>query len=99
MPAYILQWTAVCDAKQAGCAYYDLYGIPPSDDESHPMHGLYRFKTGFGGRVIHRVGSVDMPLRPFLYRVYTVLENGRAFWFKRVRKLFRGGGKSGSRSA
>lgn len=88
MPAYALQWQAIRDAKRAGCLSYDFYGIPPSDDPSHPMHGLYRFKTGFGGRIIHRSGSLDIPLRPLRYAVFTVLERARYLWFKKIRKLF-----------
>ncbi|MGL4986453.1 MAG: lipid II:glycine glycyltransferase FemX, partial [Treponemataceae bacterium] len=61
MPAYLLQWVAIKDAKESGCVQYDFYGIPPTDDINHPMHGLYRFKTGFGGRIVHRVGSFDIP--------------------------------------
>jgi lipid II:glycine glycyltransferase (peptidoglycan interpeptide bridge formation enzyme) len=89
MPAYSLQWRAIRDARAAGCARYDFYGIPPEDDPSHPMYGLYRFKTGFGGKIIHRVGSVDLPVRPVLYGLYRLAETGRAFWFKKVKKLIK----------
>lgn len=89
MPAYSLQWQAIRDAKGAGCARYDFYGIPPTDDPSHPMHGLYRFKTGFGGTIVHRVGSLDVPLRSGVYRLYRLAEAGRAFWFKKAVKLLR----------
>lgn len=89
MPAYLLQWRAMEDAKAAGCQVYDMYGIPPTDDEGHPMHGLYRFKTGFGGTIVHRPGSVDIPLGQ-LYRLYAVAERLRNFWYKRVRKLLAG---------
>ncbi|MBO5137250.1 MAG: peptidoglycan bridge formation glycyltransferase FemA/FemB family protein [Spirochaetaceae bacterium] len=87
MPAYLLQWTSICDAKKAGSLCYDFYGIPPTDDEKHPMHGLYRFKTGFGGRIVHRPGSIDVPLSP-LYNLYVVLEKLRSFWYKTVKKRF-----------
>ena len=87
MPAYLLQWTAIQDAKKFGSKVYDFYGIPPTDDEHHPMHGLYRFKTGFGGTVIHRAGSLDMPVKLLFYAVYIALEKMRAFYFKKVRKL------------
>ncbi len=60
-PSYALQWEAIRSAKRAGCSEYDLYGIPPNDDPAHPMHGLYRFKTGFGGRIVHRRGCWDYP--------------------------------------
>lgn len=87
MPAYALQWQALCDAKRAGCLTYDLYGIPPSDNPSHPMHGLYRFKTGFGGEILHRVGSLDIPLRRYRYGLYAFLERVRRLWYKKIRKL------------
>lgn len=91
MPAYALQWRAMIDAKRAGCPYYDLYGIPPSDDPKHPMHGLYRFKTGFGGAEIHRCGSLDIPVKPIRYALWRRAEGVRAFWFKRVKKLLKKG--------
>ena len=87
MPAYLLQWTAVKDAKEYGCPVYDFYGCPPTDDESHPMHGLYLFKTGFGGNLIHRPGSFDFSLSPF-YGMYEAAEKIRAWWYKvAVKKL------------
>jgi len=91
MPAYALQWQAIRDAKEAGCLRYDFYGIPPSDDPTHPMHGLYRFKTGFGGRVVHRTGSLDMPLKHAHYQAYSLAEWFRLVWFKKLRKLLRKG--------
>lgn len=89
MPAYLLQWQAIQDAKNRGCLTYDFYGIPPSDDPGHPMHGLYRFKTGFGGMIIHRVGTLDVPVRNFRYHVYSFAERVRAFWFKSFKKKLR----------
>lgn len=89
MPAYLLQWTAIQDAKKFGSKVYDFYGIPPTDDEHHPMHGLYRFKTGFGGTVVHRAGSFDMPVKPVLYAFYILLEKLRAFYFKKIRKILK----------
>lgn len=67
MPAHALQWEALRWARGIGCAAYDLHGIPPNDDPAHPLHGLYRFKTGFGGRKVHRRGCWDFPLDPERY--------------------------------
>jgi len=89
MPAYFLQWTAICDAKSYGSAVYDFYGMPPSDDKNHPMYGLYLFKTGFGGRIVHRPGSLDFPLSP-LYAPYALAESARAFYHKRIKKILAG---------
>jgi lipid II:glycine glycyltransferase (peptidoglycan interpeptide bridge formation enzyme) len=71
MAAYALQWRAICDAKEAGCEEYDMFGIPPDASPTHPMAGLYQFKTGFGGSIIHRPGSWDYAyggLRTALFR-------------------------------
>jgi lipid II:glycine glycyltransferase (peptidoglycan interpeptide bridge formation enzyme) len=86
MPAYALQWAAIRAAKEAGCTEYDFYGIPPTDDPNHPMAGLYRFKTGFGGKNIHRGGSWDYPLRPLAYSAFRRAEAIRTWYFKDFRK-------------
>jgi lipid II:glycine glycyltransferase (peptidoglycan interpeptide bridge formation enzyme) len=90
MPAYALQWAAMAAAKAAGCAQYDLFGISPSDDPSHPMAGLYRFKTGFGGEIAHRAGSWDYPLRPAAYACFRLAEGARSWWFKDFKKRLKG---------
>jgi lipid II:glycine glycyltransferase (peptidoglycan interpeptide bridge formation enzyme) len=77
MAPYALQWKAMQDAKAAGCRHYDLFGIPPNDDPSHPMAGLYLFKTGFGGKVLHRPGSWDYVYKPIVYRLFRIAEAAR----------------------
>ena len=74
MAPYALQWKAMQDAKEAGCQYYDLFGIPPNEDPNHPMAGLYRFKTGFGGQIIHRQGSWDYPYKRAVYSLFNFAE-------------------------
>ena len=86
MPTYALQWHGIKLAKEKGCSEYDLFGIPPDSDPKHPMHGLYRFKTGFGGRIVRRTGSWDYPVHPFLYRFLTGAEKARTYYFKKLRK-------------
>jgi len=83
MAPYALQLKAMEDAKEAGCGTYDLYGVPPNEDPGHPMAGLYRFKTGFGGRIIHRPGSWDYPCRPFVYSLFRGAETLR----KKIRTI------------
>ncbi len=86
MPTYALQWTAMRAAKASGCRRYDLYGIPPLDDPEHPMAGLYRFKTGFGGAIAHYAGSWDYPLRTVPYALFRAAERTRAWWYKDFKK-------------
>ena len=85
-PNYALQWRAIQDAKAAGCLEYDFYGISPTDDPKHPMSGLYQFKTGWGGAIIHRPGCWDYPCHPLLYRIACIAEAIRRWYFKSFKK-------------
>jgi len=86
MASYAVQQAAMNLARREGCTSYDLFGIPPADDPEHPMHGLYRFKTGFGGRIIHRAGAWDLPLSRLGYPVYRRIESLRYYYFKKLKK-------------
>ena len=86
MPAYLLQWTAMRGARDGGDWYYDLFGVPPTDDPSHSMHGLYRFKTGFGGEVIHRPGCWDLSRAPGMAALFRGGERIRQWYYLRYKK-------------
>lgn len=72
MPNYLLQWEAMRLAKKLGCTQYDLWGAPDRFDESDPMWGVYRFKTGLGGETMRGIGAFDYAPSRWLYWVYTV---------------------------
>lgn len=74
MAPYALQWEAIRMARQAGCTEYDMFGTAPNGNPSHPMHGLHRFKSGFGGRMFHRMGCWDYPLDHDAYAVFRARE-------------------------
>lgn len=74
MASYALQWEAIRLARKSGCNDYDMFGISPAPDPDHPMYGLYRFKTGFGGRIQHREGCWDYPYDGRRYDVYRASE-------------------------
>ncbi|MBF0651698.1 peptidoglycan bridge formation glycyltransferase FemA/FemB family protein [Dysgonomonas sp. GY75] len=74
MPAYALQWEAVKIAKANGCTEYDMFGVSPGPDRSHPMYGLYQFKTGFGGELFHHLGCWDYLLDEENYRYLQISE-------------------------
>lgn len=92
MPNYALQWRALQLAREAGCRSYDLFGIPPRSDPGHPMHGLYRFKTGFGGRILHRYGCYDLALRRLPAGCYRAAEKLRNSYYRGFLKRRRPGG-------
>ncbi len=74
MATYALQWKAMQIAKEKGCTEYDFFGISPQADPAHPMYGLYRFKSGFGGQIYHRMGCWDYPLDQEKYAIYASME-------------------------
>jgi len=65
-PSAILH-RAMLDCSEAGLRTLDLMGVAPSGAMDHPLSGLTRFKSGFGGRRFTRSGSWDFVLRPELY--------------------------------
>jgi lipid II:glycine glycyltransferase (peptidoglycan interpeptide bridge formation enzyme) len=90
MAPYLLQWTALREARAAHCLRYDLFGIPPNEDPRHPMAGLRRFKTGFGGTIIHRPGAWDYAYRPLAAGLFRRAEGLRAMLRKASRAAARG---------
>jgi peptidoglycan pentaglycine glycine transferase (the first glycine) len=81
MPTYLLQWQAMLWAKEQGCCTYDLWGVPDEDLETleaeftrrhDGLWGVYRFKRGFGGRLVRTPGAWDLVYAPLRYRLYTL---------------------------
>ncbi|AJA90384.1 peptidoglycan bridge formation protein FemAB [Borreliella chilensis] len=86
MPNYAVQFKAIQILKELEIKEYDLLGIPPTESKKHPLSGLFNFKTGFGGNIIHRIGCYDFVYNNFLYRIYTNLEKIRYFYYKVIKK-------------
>jgi hypothetical protein len=59
-PVYAAKWAAMRAAIQAGCRDYDLWGVPPGPDRSHPWYGLWEFKSGFNGELVEYAGCWDL---------------------------------------
>ena len=85
MPNHLLQWEAIRWAKEKGCLTYDLWGIPDEDQDvlerefpkrRDGLWGVYRFKRGFGARLVRRLGAYD---DVYLYPLYRVYNQAHAF--------------------
>ncbi|MCD2379023.1 peptidoglycan bridge formation glycyltransferase FemA/FemB family protein, partial [Borreliella burgdorferi] len=86
MPNYAVQFKAIEMLKKLEIKEYDLLGIPPIANKNHPLYGLFSFKTGFGGNIIHRIGCYDFTYKNFIYKIYANLEKLRYFYYKVIRK-------------
>lgn len=75
MAPHLLQWEVIRWLKSRGVSSYDLVAVPPANalEESHPMYGLWRFKSGFSEKITEYVGAWDLPLRPARYKVWRAL--------------------------
>ncbi|MFN2146063.1 MAG: lipid II:glycine glycyltransferase FemX, partial [Anaerolineales bacterium] len=70
MPNYLLQWEAMRLAKNMGCQVYDMWGAPEIFNSTDGMWGVYRFKSGFGGTVVHTPGAFDYAPRKGIYILF-----------------------------
>lgn len=77
MAPYLLQWTAIQEAKRRGCTTYDFFGIAPQNVPNHPWRGVTDFKQKFGGEEIELLGSWDLVLRPVEYQIFKIAEKIR----------------------
>jgi hypothetical protein len=87
-PAELLQYRAMEWAKRHGAAAYDMWGVPAHPGEGNPLYGVYRFKSGFGGRMVTYPGALDVALWPVPSRLPGAVE---ALALK-IRSLLRGQG-------
>ncbi len=86
MPTYLLQWEAMRWSKAHGATIYDLWGIPDASEEaleeqfmqrSEGLWGVYRFKRGFGGKVVRSAPAFVRVYKPLLFRAYQKIRAGR----------------------
>jgi peptidoglycan pentaglycine glycine transferase (the first glycine) len=73
MPSYLLQWEAIRWARDHGCESYDMWGAPDHLEPSDPLWGVFRFKEGFGARLVEGTGAWDYTTRPGAYWLFTAL--------------------------
>ncbi|MEJ2487654.1 MAG: peptidoglycan bridge formation glycyltransferase FemA/FemB family protein [Anaerolineales bacterium] len=92
MPTYLIQWEAIRLAKEKGCTVYDLWGAPDEFTPNDSMWGVYRFKKGLGGQVVRTIGAWDLPLRPWVFKLYSQV-------WPRVMGILRARGRAQTRQA
>jgi len=73
MPSHLLHYRAMEWAKENDCSFYDLWGIPENINEKHPSFGLYRFKSGFNGEIVKRLGAFDQIINKKDFLVFNML--------------------------
>ena len=81
------QFVAMCRARSAGAARYDLGGSPgPEPDPSHANYTVWRFKHDFGGGYVSFLGYWEATPRPAVARVASSLRAAKAVARKWTRR-------------
>jgi lipid II:glycine glycyltransferase (peptidoglycan interpeptide bridge formation enzyme) len=79
MASFGVQWAAIQWAREQGAEVYDMVGVPDEDENvlesefqnrDDGLWGVYRFKRGWGGRVMRTIGAWDRVYNPMLYWAY-----------------------------
>ena len=86
-PAYATKWAALQGALKAGCADYDLWGVSPGPDRTHPWYGLWEFKSGFGGSLVEYAGCWELVFDELRHGVSQAATRAR----RQIGKLLRRG--------
>ena len=75
--SYAILWSAIRDAKSAGLARFNLWGIAPPNAKNHRYAGVTTFKAGFGGEVVNFVPAHDIIINKLKYSVNYLVETTR----------------------
>jgi peptidoglycan pentaglycine glycine transferase (the first glycine) len=70
MAPYVLQWEIIKWLHERQIRIYDLVGIPRFGDETSPLKGLIQFKSGFNGHYQEFIGTWDLPLDDWKYKLW-----------------------------
>ena len=75
-PSLVL-WEAIKLAKARGKKWYDMWGVAPADEPTHPWAGITRFKTryvkpGVTGKEIAGTGARDLVLDKTFYSLFRI---------------------------
>lgn len=93
MPANLMQWEMIRHALKEDCRCYDFGGVSFYDRPEHPSFGVYRFKTGFQGELVHYAGDFEIRFRPLCALIYDTARrarNGACNMLKSIRRTIKG---------
>jgi len=86
MAPNLLLWELVKWGKKQHLKAFDLWGaMGPNPDTNDAWYGFHRFKEGYRPTLVEFIGSYDLVLKPFLYKIYCFADMVR--WT--VLKLFK----------
>ncbi|MBI2036079.1 peptidoglycan bridge formation glycyltransferase FemA/FemB family protein [Candidatus Microgenomates bacterium] len=83
MASNLMMWEAIKFGQKMECHTFDMWGsLGPNPNLKDPWYGFHRFKEGYGGELIEFVGSYDLVLNPFLYKLYNLAHRARWLYLR-----------------
>jgi len=78
MASNLMMWEAIKFGKNLGLKKFDMWGsLGPNASPNDPWFGFHRFKQGYGPDLIEFIGSYDLVINPFMYRMYKIADKLR----------------------
>lgn len=75
MAPNLMLWHTALWAKEKGFKHYDLWGaLGPNPDTTDSWHGFHRFKEGYKPKHVEFIGSYDLIINSFLYKLYCIAD-------------------------
>lgn len=73
MAANLLMWETIRFGKNNGATLFDMWGAAAPDiDPTHAWSGFSRFKQSFGAEHVEFVGTYNLVISPFWYKIYNL---------------------------
>ena len=83
MASNLLMWESLIFCKNQGCTEFDMWGsLSKNYKQSDSYAGFTRFKEGYGGNFTQMIGSYDLVIKSFVYRIYNLAYSFRKFILK-----------------
>ncbi len=83
MASNLLMWEAIKLGKKLDAEKFDMWGsLPPNYDANNSWSGFTRFKEGYGTKFTEFIGSYDLVINPFLYKIYNVVYSLREIYLR-----------------
>lgn len=84
----LMMWEVIKYGKKQKCVLFDMWGsMGPEPDVNDPWYGFHKFKQGYGAELVEFVGSYDLVVSGWMYKLYKFTNNVRWFALKLLAKV------------
>jgi lipid II:glycine glycyltransferase (peptidoglycan interpeptide bridge formation enzyme) len=78
MASNLMMWETIKFGKKLGLKKFDMWGaLGINPDSKDSWYGFHKFKEGYGARHVEFIGSFDLIINPFMYRIYIIADKIR----------------------